>query len=53
MNKSAIYERDEMDKDRIMKNHLDMRFRNSASFKINEKMGTMRNQAKKLANEYA
>ena len=30
-----------------------MTFRNTATSKINEKMGTMRNQAKKLANEYA
>lgn len=52
MNKSAIYERDELAKDRIMRTHLDMRLRNSATSDINTRMGTMRGQAQKLANEF-
>lgn len=52
LNKSAIYERDEKAKERIMRNHLDMRLRNSAAGSINEQMGAMRNHAKKLAYEF-
>ena len=52
MNKSAIYERDEKAKDVIMRNHLDMRLKNSAAGNINEQMGAMKNHAKKLAYEF-
>ena len=52
LNKSAIYERDELAKDKIMQGHLDLRLRNTAAFRINENLGSMRNQAKRLAKEY-
>ena len=52
INKSAIYERDEAKKDMLMRMHLDMTLRNSATEKINRELGTMHNQARKLANEY-
>ena len=51
-NKSAIYEKDERDKDRIVVTHLDMRLRNTNGFKVSEQMGSMRNKAHKVALEY-
>lgn len=47
-----IKEIDEEGKDRIMNVHLDLRLKNHSNFKINEKMSTMRHQARKLANDY-
>ncbi len=41
-----------MKKDDIMDTHLDLRLRNTSSFKVNEKMKSMRLQAKKLAYDY-
>lgn len=47
-----IYERDEAAKDNIMQTHLDMRLRNTSSFMVDERMSSMRNQAKKLSNDF-
>jgi hypothetical protein len=35
-----------------MNNHLDLRLKNTSSYKVSERMGSMRLQAKKLASEY-
>jgi len=51
-NKSQIKEYDEMKKDHIMDVHLDLRFHNNSSFKIREKMTSLRQQAAKVANAY-
>lgn len=51
-NKSLIKERDELLKDEIMNNHLDLRLKNNSSFKISEKMSSMRQHAHKVANAY-
>lgn len=47
-----IYQKDEHDKDKIMEIHLDMRLRNTSSFKVDERMSSMRGQAKKLSNDF-
>lgn len=41
-----------MKKDDIMDIHLDLRLRNTSSFKVTEKMNSMRLQAKKLAYDF-
>jgi hypothetical protein len=41
-----------MKKDEIMGLHLDLRLLNKSSSKINDKMKSMRSQAKKLAYEF-
>lgn len=51
-NKSLIRERDELRKDEIMDSHLDLRLKNTSSFKISERMGSMRQHARKMANSY-
>jgi len=48
----VIKETDEVKKDMIMDIHLDLRFQNNSSFKIREKMNSMRQQAGKVANAY-
>lgn len=35
-----------------MTTHLDLRLKNNSSFKINEKMGSMKQHAQKIANAY-
>lgn len=47
-----IYQKDEHDKDKIMQIHMDLRLRNTSSFKVEEKMNSMRRQAHKLSNEF-
>lgn len=51
-NKSAIRSEDERKKDQIMGTHFDLRLKNTSSFKVAERMDSMRLQAKKLASEY-
>ena len=51
-NKSLIKEHDENEKDKIMRIHEDLSFRNTTSFKMNEKMNSFRMQARKTAFEY-
>lgn len=41
-----------MKKDVIMNTHLDFRLTNNSSFKIREKMNSMRHQASKISNAY-
>lgn len=48
-NKSIFKERDDQKKEKIISLHLDMRLQNAASYRLNERMSSMRNQAKKLA----
>jgi hypothetical protein len=48
----VIKDYDEMKKDEIMNLHLDLRMTNNSSFKIREKMGSMKQQARKIANAY-
>jgi hypothetical protein len=33
--------------------HYDLRLRNKSSFKVNEKMGSMRSRARKVADAYS
>lgn len=47
-----IYEKDERAKDRLMGMHLDLRLRNTSSFKVDQKMTSMRGQAKKLSSQF-
>jgi hypothetical protein len=49
-NKAAIREFDEMNKDKIMSAHLDLRL--TSTSKINDRMKVMRLQAKKLAYDF-
>lgn len=51
-NKSAIYAKDESDKDKIMNTHTDMTLRNCNSFKVREQLGSMRGKAEKVSKEY-
>ena len=51
-NKSVIRDRDERRKDEIMSVHLDLRLKNDSNSKVNEKMLSMRQQAKKIADCY-
>ena len=43
---------DEMNKDKIMGAHLDLRLTNNSTSKINDRMRVMRLQAKKLADDF-
>lgn len=51
-NKSSIKEKDEGKKDEIMDVHLDFRLKNNSSFKVNERMSSMKQHAKKIAGSY-
>lgn len=51
-NKSAIRSEDERKKDEIMGIHYDLRLKNTSSFKVSERMNSMRLHAKKMASEY-
>ena len=51
-NKSLIKERDELAKDMIMDTHLDYRLKNNSEAKVNQKMFSMKQHARKLADSY-
>jgi ribosome recycling factor len=51
-NKTAIREMDELAKDKIMSLHLDLRLVNDSSASVNDKMQSLRHQARKLAFDY-
>lgn len=51
-NKSMIYEKDTSKREKILKNHLDLRLRNNSSFKVEEQMGSMKAKAKKLGADF-
>ena len=51
-NKSLIKDRDERGKDNIMDIHLDYRLRNDSEAKVNEKMFSMKQHARKLTDSY-
>jgi len=51
-NKSLIKERDERAKDQIMDVHLDYRLKNDSEAKVNDKMFSMKQHARRLADSY-
>lgn len=51
-NKSLIKERDERKKEEILETHLDVTLKNQSSYKVAEKMQSMRHHARRLADSY-
>jgi hypothetical protein len=51
-NKSLIKERDERKKEEILETHLDVTLKNQSSYKVTEKMQSMRHHARRLADSY-
>jgi hypothetical protein len=51
-NRSAIYRRDTKFRNSIIKEQLDMRLRNTCSFKVTEKMDSMAAKAKVLSKDF-
>lgn len=48
-NKAIIYDDNEFKKDEIMEEHQDRTYRNMSRMTVNERMGSMRDRAKRLS----
>lgn len=44
-----LYEKAELERERILDTHLDMRLRNTHSFRVSERLGSYRNKAHKVS----
>ena len=50
-NQSEMKYKDKLRRDRLLSNHNDIRIRNSTSFKLGERMDSMRDKAHRVAND--